>query len=244
MKTNVTKATKVTHAPATAVAKSANPNIEPVKGGKAAKVIRMRIVFLSLLLAAIVAFGSWMAISITKNILAENQRQKSSSDFFMDEISFTQMNASGSVESRLQAVKMVHYPTLNTYIFTAPKSMMVDKDGNSWYISGDSGLSTENGRSIYVKDNVVLEQIAKTSQKSLMKVLTSAVTIYPKQKLAETDRPLAIIQGSNKVNAVGAKVDLHTSTVKLMSQVKGKYGESDGPQDAAAGAATQRRSRH
>lgn len=199
--------------------------------------MKAKIIFSSLLLIGALAIGSWLAITIARNMFIEHKQGHDNSDFFMHNISYVQMDANGNIQKQLIAAKMTHLLATETYLFTSPHLVMVGNDKLPWHISADQGSSKDDVSEVYLWDNVNLKQRAesnvqenaqreaqnKKSTQSGTNIITSAATIYPKKKLAVTDKPLTIIQGSNIVNATGAKINLQNSTVKLLSQVKGKY---------------------
>lgn len=191
--------------------------------------MKAKIIFFSILLIMILTVSSWLAISITKNMLDENRRTQGSSDFFMRDVVYTQVDDNGVVQEQLHSTKMVHYPITSTYVFDSPRLVMTDKDNKQWYISANNASSKGNSKEIYLWDDVnIKQQQDKSSLQGSMSIITSAATLYPKQQMAETDKPLTIVQGGNVVNAIGAKVDLRNSKVKLLSRVKGKYEANKG----------------
>jgi len=186
--------------------------------------MKIKVVYLSFLLVAVITVSSWLAIVIVRNLLARNQQQVDSCDFFMNDMKYKQMGTSGLAHDQLQAAKMVHYPLSDgVYIFNNLRLIMADKDGSPWYITANRGSSRKHGGVIFVWDNVVVEKHDKSTQMVSMKVVTSAATVYPKQKIAETDKPLTITQGGSVFDAVGAKINFDASTIKFKSRVKGKY---------------------
>ena len=184
---------------------------------------RSNISYISLFFVVALIISSWFAVGVTKNILAQKQLQKSGSDFFMHDVVYTQMAEDGSIQNQLRSPRMVHYPLNDTYTFNSPQLVMVGANKHIWKINADYGSGKKSGQEIYLWDNVNITQQASESGREFMRVVTSAATIYPQQKIASTDRPLTITQAGTVVSAIGARVDFHTSTIKLLSKVEGQY---------------------
>jgi lipopolysaccharide export system protein LptC len=141
----------------------------------------------------------------------------------MTNVTYTQTDENGIVRDQIYTDKMDHYPKDDHYVFNAPRIMMLDKDKNPWSIESRQGTSEKNGTIVNLWDDVKITQMVGPSTNGRMTVTTTAVTIYPKKKMAVTDKPVTIIQGGSIVNSVGAEVNFQTSSVKLLSKVQGQY---------------------
>lgn len=188
---------------------------------------KSNIVYISIFLVIALVISSFFAINITKNMLAQNQLQKNSSDFFMSDVVYTQMAEDGSVQNQMKSPKIVHYPLTDTYTFSFPQLIMIDATKRPWLISANNGIGKKNGQEIYLWDNVKIIQQGTGEGQEFMKVATSSATIYQQQKIAYTDKPLTITQAGTVVSAVGAKVDFRASTIKLLSKVQGQYASDE-----------------
>ena len=191
---------------------------------------KTKLIYISIFSVIAFVIISWLAISVTKNMLTQKRLQKNSSDFFMKGVDYTQIAEDGSIQNQMQSNQIIHYPVNDTYVFSSPHMTMLDADKHPWKITADHGIGKNNGQEIYLWDNVNITQpiVGTGAQQNAMQVVTSSATIYPQQKKAYTDKPLTIMQAGTLVHAVGAQVDFSTSTVKLLSKVQGQYAQSDG----------------
>ncbi len=54
-------------------------------------------------------------------------------------------------------------------------------------------------------------------------VLTEALTVRPKERYAETDRPATVLSEGARVNSIGLRAWLPQSRLELLARVRGKY---------------------
>jgi lipopolysaccharide export system protein LptC len=185
---------------------------------KKSKIFHISIFFIIALI-----ISSWFAISTTKNMLTQKKLQKDNPDFFMRNVVYTQLAEDGSMQNQLYSPHIIHYPLADTYTFDTPQMIMMDTSKHSWKINANKGVGKKNGQEVFLWDNVNIVQQGELPGQEVMKVVTSAATIYPEQKKAYTDKPLTITQAGTVVNAVGAEVDFRSSSIKLLSKVQGQY---------------------
>ncbi len=175
------------------------------------------IVFLLLFCATL---SLWLAFKLpapssTTPALPETQKS------YMTDVVITRMNPdSGKPQDELQTPLMVHYEGKTT--ITQPHFIIFQINGQQpWNLSGDHG-ETQSGMDILnLWGNVVLAE-APGPQNQAMTITTSAVTIYPKKKYAETVQPVVGSQPGNVLQAIGMHTDFKTGIVTLLSNVRGK----------------------
>jgi lipopolysaccharide export system protein LptC len=157
-------------------------------------------------------------------------------DFFMTDVIYVQMNEDGVLSDRIYTPKINHYPDNDTSVFEDPYINMLDKNNQFWEISAKNGKSIGGSDIIYFWDNVKIHQLpslqggptasTRNNELSGMLVTSSAVTIYPHRRFAETNKPVKMVQAGSVVNAVGAELDLKDAKMKLLSKIEGQYDSS------------------
>ena len=183
-----------------------------------------KIVVFTFLILLIISGSCWYAIEVAKNSLEVQAQTNNNPDFFMKDVAYLQMDDLGRLQNRISTPSLVHYPMDSTYFFEEPKIEMFDKNNQLWAIEARHGKSIHDSAMVYFWDDVIVKQFDNSVQKT--KITTSAVTIYPHSKLAETDKPLVFNQGDSIVYSTGAKLDMEAAKVQLLSKVKGQYGTS------------------
>jgi len=62
-----------------------------------------------------------------------------------------------------------------------------------------------------------------SATQSQMTLTTSYLHVLPDQDLADTDRPVTIVNDSTVVNGIGMKLNNRTGVVQLLSQVRSQH---------------------
>lgn len=184
------------------------------------------LIFFSLAILLCLAF----AFNVTNNILDNKKKPQDSADFFMKNVEYTQFDNQGKIKTKIATPYVIHYPQSKTYTFDQPQLLMHSTNGKQWHITADQGLGRNDGGEIVLTKNVNLSQYSSLNpanqqaekQQPLVEVLTTQANIFPHEDLAYTTQPLTISQAGMTVDAIGAKVDLKTSTIKLLSKVQGQ----------------------
>lgn len=178
---------------------------------------------LYILLLIIVGITSWYALNTAKKTVELHVVSDTNPDFFMNNISYIQMDDDGAILNQITTSKVLHYQKDDVYFFTKPFLSMLDKNKQVWQIVADSGTSNGNEKVVF-NGNVQINQLLGKDNKALgTNVVTTSATIYPNEKIAQTDHPVAIKQGASTVNAIGARLDFKNSKLELKSNVKGQY---------------------
>lgn len=183
-------------------------------------------VFLTIALAIIIVVSCWLALNVAKNLLHERSLSAQNPDFFMHKVVYTQMDESGRICDQITAPSLVHYLDNDVSVFTEPHLLVFNPTQKLWEISADQGKSMGFMGRIYLSGNVNVERMPLLNDFGFT-VKTTALTIYPASKTADTEEPVTILQNGSVVNAVGAKADLAKGTINLLSQVKGNLNSNE-----------------
>ncbi len=180
---------------------------------------------LSLLLLGALAVSAWLARQSFLSSNDDNTSQPTTPNAFMTEARYMHFNADGAWSSRIYSPRAIHYPEQDTTIFDKPRMTAKTEGQLTWVITADHGDSHPGLKVLYLTDNVHVQRIDDTTHK-IINLTTTALTLYPPQKLAHTDQPVTIIQPGSTINAVGLSADLNKGELQLLSQVHGTYEKS------------------
>ena len=177
-------------------------------------------ILLTIALLAVFIGSSMLALITAKKITQVKLPQSTNTpDFFIINSTDTKFNDEGAIQNQIKSAKITHLPTNNIYLFEKPDMIMHTPGEQPWHVTADKGKS-EQGRSIvHLWDNVKIVRAA-SPKNSDFDIATTALTIYPEKRFAETDKPVTIIQSGNITKAVGAKADLKTGIIKLISKIE------------------------
>lgn len=179
-------------------------------------------VFFAIVLASTIVVSCWLALNVAKNLLHERNLSAQNPDFFMRNVVYTQLDESGRINSQITAPSLVHYLENDVAVFTLPHLLVFNPKQKLWDIRAEQGKSVGFMGKIYLSGDVNIERMPLAHDFGF-KVKTTALTVYPESKTADTKEPVTILQNGSVVNALGAQADLATGTVNLLSQVKGSY---------------------
>lgn len=180
---------------------------------------------MTILFLLALALSIWLMQQSSLSLNKTNTNPLTTPDAFMTEANYTGFNAEGKWNSRIYATRITHYPDQDTSKLETPKMISRSSNPLTWIITADHGISQHGLKTIYLTDNVVVERIHDANGKTLT-FKTTALTTYPQQKLAKTDRPVTIIQPGSTVQATGLTADMNTGDIHLLSSVRGTYEKS------------------
>lgn len=175
----------------------------------------------SFLLLLCTAISIWLVLKLpAPPPLTSTQPDANNS--YMTDVIITRMNAeSGKPQDQLESSFMVHSSLDGKTTITRPHFIIFQTVGEPWHLYGDNG-QTQNGVDILnLWGHVTLTQ-PPGPQNQTMTITTSAVTIFPKMKYAETTQPVTGLQPGNVLQAIGMHTDFKTGIVNLLSHVQGK----------------------
>ncbi len=175
---------------------------------------------LSILLALGVSL--WLMRQSLLSVDETNISQSTTPDAYMVNAKYTSFDAKGHWTSRIDAVRVTHYPDQDTALFESPKMIALANNASTWEVIADHGTSKQDMKVLYLLGHVVVDRIDAIQGKNLT-LNTSALTTWPKQKFAQTDQPVIIIQPGSVVHAIGLTADMNTGDIHLLSQVHGTY---------------------
>lgn len=145
-------------------------------------------------------------------------------DSYMKEALAIQIDPQGRLKDELSAPLLVHFPKGNTTDITAPHIILYNSNSNSppWHITADNGRAHDGIRIVKLWNHVKLMQ-PEGPQNGATTLLTSSMTIFPKQQYAQTDQPVKVWQGGDVVTAKGLHANLKTGEIDLLSHTFGQY---------------------
>lgn len=140
---------------------------------------------------------------------------------YMSNVVIMRMDAiSGKPQDELQTELMVHSNIDGKTDIVKPHFVIFQAVGEPWNLYGDHG-QTQNALDVLdLWGNVVLTEPAGPYNQKIT-LTTSAVTIYPKKKYAETMQPITGTQPGSELRAIGMHTDFQTGIVNLLSNVQG-----------------------
>ena len=180
------------------------------------------ILFTSLLVTAFLV-TSIMSLQIAKKITTAHQSSQNSPNFFMTDVVYYDFDIDGKIINQIEASKMSHFKTNDNYLFKLPKiTTHSAKNQEIWRITARYGSSTKGKSVISLWDKVTATKIQSTTD-NYSDISTDSANFYPTTKFLETTSQVKIVENNHITEATGAKADLKSGIIKLISNVKTQY---------------------
>ncbi len=185
--------------------------------------------FLFLFIVIMVGFGLLWVEDYTTSITQENTEGAAVlPDYYGDGLKNRSFDSNGRLESQFEAQRSVHYPDKKQAELTYPKFTTTTDDGEVWVVRSVAGTHYENDKRMVLKNDVVISPIANTTTSSnnssdFTTISTSQLTLFTDTNIAQTDKPVEVINSHSQINAVGMIINIDLKRVEFLSQVNAKY---------------------
>lgn len=143
-------------------------------------------------------------------------------DVFMKNVSYQSFDTNGQIRQRVFAPHMKHFAHNNTAVFEAPMLTLYTKKRAVWTVNAQHGKSLHGTQTITLWGHVSIHQTAEGNRPETT-ITTSALTIYPNQSLAESDRAVTITRPGSTISGVGLRANIKTGKFILRSHSEGSY---------------------
>ncbi len=178
---------------------------------------------IALLLVAVAALSWWLQRSPGPELQqqASDQTQREP-DYYMERFELTSLNQDGKPAYKLYADNMLHYSIDDSATLEKPHLVLFRNDEEFWDIRAESGLVSNGGESVLLEGEVIILRVNPTHAQALQ-VMTSDLTVRPRDKSAETSAKVTIKDDRGVTTAIGMRADLNQRRVMLLSNVRGTY---------------------
>jgi len=154
------------------------------------------------------------------------QKLADKEDAYMKQIELFEFDKQGAPYSHLVAKNAVQYSKNDhqTIIFSLPKMIFYNNTDSHWSIVARTALVLiqPNNSLIHLQDDIEAKESTPNNQQQTI-IHTKKLEIDPQKKLARTKEPIEMIQGKQKLSAVGMNADLNSNRITLLSNVRGYY---------------------
>jgi lipopolysaccharide export system protein LptC len=180
-----------------------------------------------MLLALLTALTFWIDKVAEAPVAKRDGSTRHDPDYIVSNFSTLRTNGFGNPRYKLEGVEMRHFPDDDSTDLIKPRFSMFALKKPTTEIVGDRGRVSANGENVYFMDNVKVVRAA-TPRKAELTVVTDYLHIVPNQDLAQTDRPVTILQAPRTViHAVGMQFYKKQGIVQLHQKVRVHYERPD-----------------
>lgn len=131
------------------------------------------------------------------------------------------LNEKGRVNFQIDAPILRNNASSQIGTVESPRIRIQQKD-DEWYITADSAIITADREHVSLIGEVDMLREGLSS-KGAMKIRTRDVILNVKPKTASTDAAVTITENSDRLEAVGMRLDLTTDSYELLHEVRAKY---------------------
>lgn len=176
-----------------------------------------------LLLALLTALSFWIERTVQPPPPKRDGSTRHDADYTVYNFSVLKSDAAGNPRSNLTGAEMRHYPDDDSTELVQPRYAIYAQKKQVTRIQSDRGQVSANGENVYFMDNVKVVREA-TAAKSEMTVMTSYLHVIPDKEIAQTDRPVTILQAPRTiVTANGMTYDKKSGLLNLRNKVRVHY---------------------
>jgi lipopolysaccharide export system protein LptC len=176
---------------------------------------------ITLLIIFAAGLSSW-SILISQKPRITAPGKSTEPDAFMENIIATIINKEGARSLLIESPRMVHYTDNDTTVIESPHITVYRDSPEPWHINSDFAKATQGTNKIFFWSNVVIHHPVDEST-PITTFKTNTLTVYPKEKIAQTADEVTLTQPESIVHAIGMTANLNDGEIKLLSQARGEY---------------------
>lgn len=178
----------------------------------------------SVLLPLLLLLGAtyWLNQQVQPLPPQPNDSKRHDPDYIINDLSVTTLDAHGKPHYLMDAEKMIHYPDDDSTQMVEPRLTSLYPDRPPVHVSARRGKLSSEGDQVFLYDDVKVVREASPTQ-SEMVFTTSYLHVLPNQDLADTDRPVTIVNDSTVVNGTGMKLNNRTGVAQLLAHVRSQH---------------------
>lgn len=148
-------------------------------------------------------------------------------DYFVEGLKVLKVNEAGQPALRIVGTRMRHYPDDDTLHFDQPRMLTLDEDRPPLEVVADRGVGPDTGTRMDLSGNVIVEREA-TAETARLVARTDAATVLINDRIIQTDRPVEIELGLNRLDGTGMTLDGQTRQLRVDSLVRGTLAPGTG----------------
>lgn len=143
-------------------------------------------------------------------------------DYIVDHLVLTGYGADGTVESRVTAEKIVHYPDDGTTDVTAPRVMLSQPGRPRYRAHAARGSVADDGDEVFLYDDVVMVREADAARPQA-RLETDFLHVIGGPAIARSDLEVRLQEGTRQLAGRGMEYHHDQGLFILRHQVRGRF---------------------
>lgn len=164
------------------------------------------------------ALTSWLLYSLEQHETKFEETLNQTPDYTLKAFTTVHMNEQGTLQSRLIAQHLNHYPHANTQL-TAPNMIFYEHKQPIWSVEAQRGEVSPDNNHLWLLGDTRWQR----QQQSQLTVLTENVHVQIDSQYAQTAAPTTILMPQGQTQSIGMRLFLAEQRLELLSQVRGTY---------------------
>lgn len=180
----------------------------------------------NLLLAVValllVLLGNWLSEEGVKRVeeLRTDTALQPQQDYYLNGFTITVFDEQGQLQQKLQAEQLGHNEQSQSSSIVQPHLQLFSHGKLQWQLTAAQGQLEQQRDEFTLKGGVTLLQ---HNVKLPLQLQTATLRLQPGTGRAETDQPVTLQQGQNRIDAVGMRIEEQGQRLQLLSQVRAAY---------------------
>lgn len=175
-----------------------------------------------LLMALLLAVLSYALERAVRDAPLDAEPRRHDPDYIVERFVITNYGADGSVESRFNADKMMHYPDDGTTDVFAPRATL-SKPGEPRYRGRAARAAVaDDGEELFLYDDVVVVREADATRPEA-RLETQFLHVVGGQALARSGREIRLREGERELSGRGMEFHQESGQFILRDHVRGRF---------------------
>ena len=175
-----------------------------------------------LLMALLLAVLSYALERAVRDAPLEPEPRRHDPDYIAEHFVLTTYGVDGSVESRVSADKMTHYPDDGTTDVLAPRAALSKPGEPRYWGRAARGAVADDGEELFLYDDVVVVREADATRPEA-RLETQFLHIVGGQALARSDREVRLREGERELSGRGMEFHQESGQFILRDRVRGRF---------------------
>lgn len=178
----------------------------------------------------LLAAGSFWLLQLSQQstVNTSSQSERTEPDYFVENFTYSKVDASGRVEYVVEGAKMTHYPADKHSVIDKPVVRNFSPDRPPTTVRAETANINGDHTEVKLIDNVILERAQARGDEPLT-VTSDYMLVLPKKDIVTTDRRVDIRVGSMRLSGTGMLANNATRQLTLESKVNGIYPPPNKP---------------
>ncbi len=175
-------------------------------------------------LLLLVIGSGWLLRSEPEDETGSTQRALSDGYYLLD-ATISDTNETGQLIYSLKAQRIDHVPDDGSVRFTNLKVLYAVNAEDSWTIEAERGAMDADRESLNLRGDVTITSLEADAERNTT-IITEQLSLDIASNQARTEQEVRIQISGGELRAKGMQADLGTKKINLLSDVRGRFGDT------------------